>query len=49
MDKFFEFENIPNNRKVKIAIIRLKVHALLWWEHLQTDRQRRGKEKIMTS
>ena len=23
-------------------------HASLWWEHLQTDRQRRGKEKIRT-
>ena len=48
MEKFFEYENTPNNRKVKIVVTRLKVHASLWWEHLQTDRQRRGKEKIKT-
>ena len=48
MEKFFEYENTPDNRKVKIAVARLKGHASLWWEHLQTDRQRRGKEKIRT-
>ena len=46
MEKFFEYENTPDNRKVKIAITRLKGHASLWWEHLQIDRQRRRKEKI---
>ena len=48
MEKFFEYENTPNNRKVKIAVTRLKGHASLWWEHLQTNRQRRGKEKFIT-
>ena len=48
MEKFFEYENIPDNMKVNIAITRLKGHASLWWENLQTDRQRRGKEKIRT-
>ena len=27
------------------AIARLKGHASLWWKHLQTDRQRRGKRR----
>ena len=48
MEKFFEYENTPNNRKVEIAVTRLKGHASLWWEHLQTNRQRRGKKKIKT-
>ena len=48
MEKFFEYENTPDNRKVKIVVTRLKGHASLWWENLQTDRQRRGKEKIKT-
>ena len=48
MEKFFEYENTLDNRKVKIAVTRLKGHASLWWEHLQTNRQRRGKEKIKT-
>ena len=41
-------KTLLKNRKVKIAITRLKGHASLWWEHLQTDRQRRRKEKIRT-
>ena len=46
MEKFFEYENNPDNRKVKIAVTMLKDHASLWWENLQIDRQRRGKENI---
>ena len=48
MEEFFEFEGTYDYRKVKIAVSRLKGHASLWWEHLQIDRQRRGKEKIKT-
>ena len=48
MEKFFEYENTPDSKKVKIVVTRLKGHASLWWEHLQIDRQRRGKEKIRT-
>ena len=29
MEKFFEYENTPDNRKVKIAVTRLKGHASL--------------------
>ena len=48
MEKFFEFKKTLDNRKVKIAVTRQKGHASLWWEHLQTNIQRRGKEKIRT-
>ena len=41
MEKLFEYEKTYDNRKVKIAVTRLKGHASLWWEHLQTDRQRK--------
>ena len=34
MEKFFDYENTPNNRKVNITDTRLKGHVLLWWEHL---------------
>ena len=43
IEKFFDYENTPNNRKVNIAFTKLKGHASLWWEHLQIDRQRKGK------
>ena len=48
MENFFEYENTPNNRMVKIVVTRLKGHGLLWWEHFQIDKQRRGKENIIT-
>lgn len=43
IEKYFVYENNPENRKVKIAVTKLKCHASLWWEHLQIDRQRQGK------
>ena len=33
---------------MKIVVTKLKGHASLWWEHLQIDRQRKGKKKIKT-
>ena len=30
IEKLFEYENTPDNKKVKIAVIRLKGHASLW-------------------
>lgn len=37
---------IDDNKKVKIVVTKLKGHASLWWDHLQIERQKRGKEKI---
>lgn len=48
INKFFEYENTPANQKPKIPVTKLKGHALLWWDHLQTERQKRGKEKTET-
>ena len=41
MEKFYKFEKILDNRKVKIVVTVLKGHSLLWWEHLKTNRKRR--------
>lgn len=46
--KFFEYEITHENRKVKIAVTKLKGHALLWWDQLQTKKKQRGKENIKT-
>ncbi len=45
IEKFFDYENTPENRKVKIVVTKLKGHASLWWEHLQIDRQRKEEDK----
>jgi len=31
---------------MKIACKKLKGHALIWWDHLHTKHQRKGKDKI---
>ena len=43
LEKFFEFEGTPNNRKMKFVVTGLKGHASLWWENFQNNRQGRGK------
>ena len=46
MDKYFDYEEIEEENKVKHAINRLKGHAMLWWDELQVDRSCEGKQKI---
>ena len=46
MDKYFDYEEIDEEKKVKHAIIRLKGHAALWWDELQADHRCKGKHKI---
>jgi hypothetical protein len=45
-DKYFDYEDIDDEKKVKHAVTRLKGHATLWWDELQADRRRKGKSKI---
>jgi hypothetical protein len=46
LDKYFNYEDVEEDRKVKHAITRLKGHVALWWDELQADRHCKGKEKI---
>jgi hypothetical protein len=46
LDKYFDYEEIDDEKKVKHAVTRLKGHATLWWDELQADRRRKGKSKI---
>jgi hypothetical protein len=46
LEKYFDYEEIDDEKKVKNAMIRLKGHATLWWDDLQSDRRRKGKSKI---
>jgi hypothetical protein len=46
LDKYFDYEEIDDENKVKHAVNRLKGHAALWWDELQVDRRRKGKSKI---
>jgi hypothetical protein len=46
LDKYFDYEDVDEGKKVKYAVTRLKGHATLWWDELQADRNRKGKAKI---
>jgi hypothetical protein len=46
LDKYFDYEEIDDEKKVNHAVTRLKGHATLWWDELQADRRRKGKSKI---
>jgi hypothetical protein len=44
MDKYFEYENVADEKKVKFVVTRMKGHALLWWDGVQAERQNKGKK-----
>jgi hypothetical protein len=46
MDKYFDYEEVEEDKKVKHVVTRLKGHATLWWDELQADRCCKGKQKI---
>ena len=46
MENYFEFENIEDKEKVRIAKTRLKWHVLLWWNCIQVQRWKNSRPKI---
>lgn len=39
MNKFFDYDEMSEERKVKFIVTRLKGHATLWWNGVQTKRR----------
>jgi hypothetical protein len=46
LDKYFDYEDVEEDKKVKHVVTRLKGHATLWWDELQADRRCKGKQRI---
>eukprot|EP00253_Pinus_taeda_P034079 PITA_34079 len=46
LDKYFECEEISEDRKVKFDATKLKGHATLWWDSVQAERRRSNKLPI---
>jgi hypothetical protein len=46
MDKYFDYEDVEEGRKVIHVVTRLKGHAALRWDELQVKRRSKGKQKI---
>jgi hypothetical protein len=46
MDKFFDYDETNEERKVKFVVTRLKGHASLWWNGVHTERRNQGNVPI---
>ena len=46
MNKYFDFEEIEDKKKVRYAATRMKGHAAIWWDEIHIHQERRGKSKI---
>lgn len=38
MEKFFDYEETKEGKKVKFVVTKLKGHATLWWDGVQEER-----------
>ena len=46
LDKYFEYDELEEDEKVKLAATRLKGHASVWWDNVQVERRRKNKPLI---
>jgi hypothetical protein len=46
LEKYFDYEDFEEDKKVKHVVTKLKGHAVLWWYELQANRRCKGKKKI---
>ena len=46
LEKYFDLEDIEEDKKVKVSKEKLRVIALNWWTSLQNERMARGLDKI---
>jgi hypothetical protein len=46
MDKYFEYEDVDEEKRVRHVVTRLKGHAVLCWDELQAKMRNKGKQKI---
>jgi hypothetical protein len=46
MDKYFDYEDVNEERRVRHVVNRLKGHTVLWWDEQQAERRSKGKQKI---
>jgi hypothetical protein len=46
MEKYFDYEDVDGEKRVRHVVTRLKGDVTLWWDELQAERRSRGKHKI---
>ena len=46
LEEYFEYEDIEDPNRVKFVKAKLKGHAKIWWQEVQLEQNRKGKDKI---
>jgi len=46
LDKYFEYEEIREDKRIRFTVTKLKGHAALWWDSVQAKRGRLNKPLI---
>jgi len=46
LDKYIEYDEIDEEKKVKFVVTRLKGHASLWWDSVQAEMRKKNKPVI---
>ena len=46
LDRYFDYEEVEEDKKVKLAVTRLKGHTTLWWDSVQAERKKTNKVVI---
>lgn len=42
----FDYEEVEEEKKVKLAVTHLKGHVALWWDSVQAERKKKNKVVI---
>ena len=48
VDRFFDYIEFPDDRKVKFVACKLKMGASIWWDKLREMRMREGHGSVQT-
>lgn len=43
LERYFDYDNVEEDKKVKLVVTRLKGHAALWWDNVQAERKKKNK------
>ncbi|KAL9441531.1 hypothetical protein AB3S75_020098 [Citrus x aurantiifolia] len=48
VERVFDYKDVPEQQNVKLATLKLRKYASLWWENLKRQRAREGRKKIVS-